>query len=168
MKWTLFFLLFLIPVFQLLSQEVHTEELSEVVVMPVNYKYLDQVSDKSVALPVRQLEKEAANFDIRSKDIYQDDYSLYTVSFYIPDGKLVAVYNHEGRIIRTIEKFKNIDIPRSVVRSLKNHYPDWKMISDVYKVTYNETQGAYKRYKIKLKKGEKVINVKMSETGEIQ
>lgn len=168
MRRILFVFAILSPVFLLWSQEVQTEALTEVVVMPVNYRYLDQVDNKSAALPVRQLEKEAADFDIRSEDIYQDDYSNYTVSFYIPDGKLVAVYNHEGKIIRTIEKFKNLDVPRAVVRSIKNEYPDWTMVSDVYKVTYNETEGAKKRFKIKLQKGNKFINVKISETGEIQ
>ncbi len=150
-----------------LAQEVQTEELSEVVVMPVNYRYLDQVGNKSAAVPVRQIEQTAANYDIKSKDFFEDDYNLYTVSFYIPDGKLVAVYNHEGKIIRTIEKFKNVDMPRAVVRSLKNEYPDWDLVSDVYKVTYNETDGAIKRYKLKLQKGNKSINVKMCEEGKI-
>ena len=150
-----------------LTQEVQTEELSEVVVMPVNYRYLDQVGNKTAAVPVRQIEQTAANYDIRSKDFFEDDYNLYTVSFYIPDGKLVAVYNHEGKIIRTIEKFKNVDMPRAVVRSLKNEYPDWDLVSDVYKVTYNQTDGAVKRYKLKLQKGNKSINVKMCEEGKI-
>ena len=151
-----------------ICQEIQTEELTEVVVTPVNYRYLDQVGNKTAAVPVRQLEQTAADYEITSRDYYEDDdYNLYTVSFYIPDGKLVAVYNREGRIIKTIEKFKNIDVPRAVVRSLKNEYPDWKMVSDLYKVTYEEGEGAVKRYKIKLQKGNKVINVKMCDQGKI-
>ena len=151
----------------LIAQDIQTEQLSEVVVMPVNYRYLDQVGHKAAPVPVRQIQQTAADYDIKSRDYFEDDYNLYTVSFYIPDGKLVAVYNHEGKIIRTIEKFKNVDMPRAVVRSLKNEYPDWELVSDVYKVTYNETDGALKRYKLKLQKGNKSINVKMCDEGKI-
>ena len=151
----------------IIAQEILTEELSEVVVMPVNYRYLDKVGHKTAAVPVRQLQQTAADYDIKSKDFYEDEYMLYTVSFYIPDGKLVAVYDHEGKIIRTIEKFKNIDVPRAVVRSIKNEYPDWTLVSDVYKVTYNEKEGAVKRFKLKLQKGNRSINVKMCDEGKI-
>ncbi len=149
------------------AQEVQTEELSEVVVMPVNYRYLNQVDHKEAPVPVRLLQQEAADYDIRSEDFYQDDFSHYTVSFYIPDGKLVAVYNQEGEIIRTIEKFKNIDVPRAVVRSIKNHYPDWELISDVYHVKYEEAEEIIKKYKLKLQRGNKVIRVSMNEAGDV-
>ena len=151
----------------MIAQEIQTEELSEVVVMPVNYRYLDQIGQKTAPVPVKQIQQTAADYDIKSKNYFEDDYNLYTVSFYIPDGKLVAVYDHEGKIIRTIEKFKNVDMPRAVVRTLKNEYPDWELVSDVYKVTYNETEGAVKRYKLKLQKGNKSINVKMCDQGKI-
>lgn len=167
MKRFLLAIITLAVVAPITAQEVQTEELSEVVVMPVNYRYLDQVGHKTAPLPVREIQKTAANYDIRSRDFYEDEYSMYTVSFYIPDGKLVAVYNNDGEIIRTIEKFKNVDMPRAVVRSLKNEYPDWDLVSDVYRVTYNEKDGAIKRYKLKLQKGNKSINVKMCDEGKI-
>jgi hypothetical protein len=150
-----------------LAQEIGTEELSEVVVKPVNYKYLNQINHKADPVPVRLLQKEAAGYIVQDQDFYQDDYSHYTVSFYIPEGKLVAVYDHEGVILRTIERFKNVDVPRAVVRSLKNSYPDWELLSDVYFVTYNQREGAVKRYKLKLRKGEKIIRLKMDEQGQI-
>ena len=168
MKNSIALIALLCAVVTLTAQEVQTEKLTEVVVMPVNYKYLDQVDNKTAAVPVKQLEREAASYDLLSKDFYQDDYAHYTVSFYIPDGKLVAVYNHKGEIVRTIEKFSNIDIPTPLVETLKKEYPRWEAVSDVYKVTYQQGEGATKSYKIKLQKGDKIKRIKMSEAGQIQ
>ncbi len=149
-----------------LISQVQTEELTEVVVTPVNYRYLDRVNNKDAPIPVQLLEKEAANYDVNAHDLFTDEYNYYTVSFYIPEGKLVAVYNPEGEIIRTIERFKNINVPKVVKTSLRERFPNWEVIKDVYLVTYSEKYGAVKSYKFKLKNGEKVVRVKMNENGE--
>ena len=150
----------------LFSQVVKTEELSEVVVMAVNYKYLNQVDNTEAAIPVKMLERKAAAYDVTAQDYYQDDFEFYTVSFYIPDGKLVAVYDSEGKIIRTIEKFNNVNLPNAVKKAVLKRYPNWSIVKDVYRVSYAETKGAKKTYKLKLKNGDKVLRIKMNEDGE--
>ena len=166
MKRLIFGLLLICFTIPMMSQETKTEQLSEVVISPVNYKYLDKVNNKEAPIPVRLLEKEAANYDVLEGDLYMDEFNFYTVSFYIPEGKLVAVYNPEGEIIRTIERFKNVNVPSAVKTSLRERFPNWEVIKDVYLVTYNEKDGAVKRYKFKLKNGEKVVRVKMNENGD--
>ena len=151
---------------QIWSQEVQTEELSEVIVMPVNYKYLDQVNNSEAVVPVQLLEKQAASYDLTAQDFFVDEYNYYTISVHIPEGKLVAVYNTEGEIIRTIERFKNVNVPKAVKSSLKSRFPNWHVVKDVYLVTYNVKDGAKKSYKFKLKNGDKVIRVKLDEKGE--
>jgi hypothetical protein len=150
----------------LFSQVVKTEELSEVVVMAVNYKYLNQVDNTEAAIPVKMLERKAAAYDVTTQDYYQDDFEFYTVSFYIPDGKLVAVYDSEGKIIRTIEKFNNVNLPNAVKKAVLKRYPNWSIVKDVYRVSYAETKGAKKTYKLKLKNGDKILRIKMNEDGE--
>ncbi|MCE2613797.1 nicotinate-nucleotide adenylyltransferase [Flavobacteriaceae bacterium D16] len=150
----------------LFSQVVKTEELSEVVVMAVNYKYLNQVDNTEAAIPVKMLERKAAAYDVTTQDYYQDDFEFYTVSFFIPDGKLVAVYDADGKIIRTIEKFNNVSLPDAVKKAVLKRYPNWTIVKDVYRVSYAETKGAKKTYKLKLKNGDKVLRVKMNEDGE--
>lgn len=150
----------------LFSQVVKTEELSEVVVMAVNYKYLNQVDNTEAAIPVKMLERKAAAYDVTTKDYYQDDYDFYTVSFYIPDGKIVAVYDADGKIIRTIEKFKDVSLPDAVKKAVLKRYPNWTIVSDVYRVSYADTKGAKKTYKLKLKNEDKVLRIKMNEDGE--
>ncbi len=151
---------------QVYSQIVPVEELSEVVVTAVNYKYLNQTDNKVAAIPVQMLQRKVAAYDVTTKDYYQDDYDFYTVQFYIPDGKIVAVYTPEGEIIRTIEKFNDIKLPDAVSKALLERFPNWDVVSDVYRVSYSEKKGAKKDYKLQLQNGDKTMKVKMSEDGE--
>ena len=87
-------------------------------------------------------------------DFYQDDYDYYTVSFFIPEGKIVAVYDEDGNVLRTIEKFKDIALPVPVRDAVAERFPNWEVVSDVYRVKYNDKKGAKQNYKLRLKNGE--------------
>ena len=148
------------------SQITKVEELSEVVVTAVNYKYLNQTDNKVAAVPVQMLQRKVAAYDVTTKDYYQDDYEYYTVEFYIPDGKIVAAYDADGKILRTIEKFKDIKLPDAVSKALLERFPNWDIVSDIYRVTYTDKMGAKKQFKLKLQNGERTMKVKMNEDGE--
>ena len=151
---------------QAFAQITQVEQLSEVVVTAVNYKYLNAVDNSEAAIPVQMLERKAAAYNVQEQEYYTDDFDFYQVSFYIPDGKIVAVYDPDGKIMRTIEKFNDIKLPTAVNQALVERFPGWELVSDVYRVTYSESKGANKTYKLKLKNGDKTMKVKMSETGE--
>ena len=151
---------------QVYSQITKVEELSEVVVTAVNYKYLNQTDNKEAAVPVQMLQRKVAAYDVTTKDYYQDDYDYYTVEFYIPDGKIVAAYDPDGKIIKTIEKFNDIKLPTAVSEALLDRFPNWTIAQDVYRVSYTDEKGAKKVYKLKLENGEKTMRVKMNEDGE--
>lgn len=151
---------------QAYAQVVQTEQLSEVVVMAANYKYLNESDNKEAAIPVKMLERKVAAYDVQESGFYQDDWGLYTVSFYIPDGKIVAVYDSEGKVVRTIEHFKDVALPKEVRNALATRFPNWELTGDTYRINYNDRDGAKKNYKIRIKNGEKTMKVKMSESGE--
>jgi hypothetical protein len=151
------------PVF---AQIPKVEQLSEVVVTAVNYRYLNAMDSKEVAIPVKMLERKVAAYNVQDSDFYQDDFGFYYISFYIPEGKIVAAYNAEGEIIRTIERFEDVNLPTAVRDAVADRFPKWEIVNDVYRVTYNRTKGANKSYKIKLKNGDKVMRVKVDDTGE--
>jgi hypothetical protein len=148
------------------SQDAKLEELSEVVVEAVNYKYLNLSDNKEAAVPVKMLERKAAAYDVTTKDYYQDNYDYYTVSFMIPEGKLVAVYDPDGKILRTIEKYNDIPLPDAVRRAVQDRYPNWEIAKDIYRIRYEDNRGAIKNFKLKLENGDKTIRVMMSEDGE--
>lgn len=148
------------------AQIVKTEELSEVIVYATNYKYLSNVNSQEVtSVPVTALERKVASYDIKNSDIYMDEYDYYEVAFFIPEGKILAAYDRDGKIIRTAEKFKDINLPLEVKEAVLNRFPEWTITKDIYLVTYHEDKGMSKKYKLKLVNGDKVLRVKLDAAG---
>jgi hypothetical protein len=151
-----------IPLF---AQVINDGMLDEVVVRATNYKYLNETGTREASVSVNLLQKEVANYDLKETDLYQDEYDLYTVSFYIPDGKVVAAYDKDGHILRTIEKYKNVTLPNDVRTAVVKRFPGWGINEDVYRISYNQDDGAKKMYKLTLVNGDKKMRVKLDETG---
>jgi hypothetical protein len=147
------------------AQEVQT--LPEVLVTSsVNYKYLNATGDANAAQPVKMLQKMAATYNVKNSEFYEDDYDNYFISFYIPQGEILAVYDQNGKIIRTAEKYKNVALPNEVRTAVTKRFPGWSIPKDVYLVTYTTEKGANKVYKITLENGDKRLRVKTNEKGE--
>jgi hypothetical protein len=151
--------------FNLKSFAQETKTLPEITVSSSNYKYLNSMGDESVAQPVNMLQMRAATYDVKKSDFYEEDYDTYFVSFFIPDGKILAEYDKDGKIIRTTEKFKNIALPKDVAKSVTERFPHWAIPKNVYYVHYSDAYGGKKMYKITLENGDKRMKVKTDENG---
>ena len=84
----------------------------------------------------------------------------------LPPRKLVAAYGPDGKILRTIEKYNDVPLPDEIRQALQDRFPSWEIVKDVYRIRYEDREGAKKNYKIKLKNGDKTMRVMMSENGE--
>lgn len=140
-------------------------ELDEVIITAVNYKYMNAVDSDDVPIPVKYLEEKVASFDLKNAEFYSDEYELYNVQFYIPDGKILVAYDQNGKVIRTIEKFKNVKLPEVVRLAVLERFPNWAISSDVYRVSYNDGK-TKKEYKVVLKNGEEKLRVKLNAEGD--
>lgn len=148
------------------AQIVKTEELSEVTVYATNYKYLNTLaSEDPAAIPVQMLERKVAAFNLEDSDYYSDEYDYYQINFYIPEGKILAAYDKDGKIIRTAERFKDVALPNSVKEAVMDRFPGWTVTKDVYVVRYHENKGVTKTYKLRLENGDERIKVKVDEKG---
>ena len=150
---------------QAFSQITKTEKLSEVVIVATNYKYLNQVGQDEVAIPVKLLQRKVATYDIKTTDFYDDEYDFYSVSFFIPEGKVLAAYDKDGKIIRTVEKYKDIALPKNVVNSVVTRFPGWTIAKDAYLVNYHNEKGVNKKYKLTLENGDKRLKIKTDAEG---
>ena len=149
-----------------IAQIVKTEQLSEVTVYATNYKYLNNVASmEHAALLVEMFERKVAAFDLENSEYYVDDYDLYQIRFFIPEGKVLAAYDKDGNILRTIERFKDVALPKSVREAVAERFPGWTVTKDVYVVHYNQNKGADKTYKLILENGDQKIRVKMDDKG---
>jgi len=142
-----------------------TIALEEVEVLGVNYKYLDALGDGFVAQPVKLLEQKVATFDLKSLDGYEDEEDDYYVYFNIPKGKILAVYDKEGVIMRTSERFKDIRLPLAVSNAIVEKYPGWRIEGDIYLVNYRKDREIIKSYKLFIRKDGKHKRVKTDENG---
>ena len=150
---------------QFYAQVINDGMLPEVEVRATNYKYLNSVDNSEAAVPIQLLEDMVAKFDISSSEFYEDGSDYYRVYFYIPEGKIVAAYDRNGKILYTIEKFTNVAVPNEIASSVAERFPGWNIAKDVYKVNYDVNQGVKKQYKLVLKNGKKTIRVKVDEDG---
>ncbi len=142
--------------------------LPEVRVTATNYKYIKAVDNKDLAQPVKLLERQAAAYDVKNSEMYQDDYETYSVTFYLPEGYVLAVYDQDGKLLRTAERFKNIALPTVVSKAVAQKYPGWAITKDVYLVSYEDGSGAEKLYKLVLENNNKHLRVKVNEKGEFK
>jgi hypothetical protein len=152
-------------IFPITAQITDVQKLDEVVVVATNYKYFNQVDSKQESIPVKMLEAKVATYNLKDSPYYQDDYVLYYINFFIPEGSILAAYDRDGNIVRTIERFKDIRLPNAVILSLAKQYPNWAISKDVYLVSYKENKGVDKKYKIRLTNKDKRIWIKTDETG---
>jgi hypothetical protein len=165
MKKLLLVLLALGLTTQFYAQVINDGMLPEVEVRATNYKYLNSIDNSEAAVSVQLLEDMVAKFDVKSSEFYEDGSDFYKVYFYIPDGKIVAAYDRDGKILYTVEKFKNVALPNDVAASIAERFPGWKIAKDVYKVNFDADLGAQKQYKVVLENGKKTIRVKVDEEG---
>ena len=140
--------------------------LPEVRVVSLNYKYLKSVYDSTAAQPVKMLERRAASFDLKNSEFYEEEYDNYFISFFLPEGQILAFYDNTGKMIHSAEKFKNVALPKLVQEAVGKQYPGWSVSKDVYIVNYfSDAKETQKTYKLILENGSKRIRTKISDKG---
>ena len=145
--------------------QVRTEKLPELDLTNVNSDYIQKVDMTNETGPVKMLEEYAASYDLVKSDFVEDKFINYAVFFENSHGTISATYDKEGRIIKTFEKFKDVQPPRAVVNAIFDTYPGWKIANDIYLVKYNENSGVTKKYKLVLEKDNEFIKVKTDGIG---
>lgn len=141
------------------------DTLPEVTVVSRNYKYLRSVDNQESSQPVKLLERKVAAFDLKNSDIYSDEYDTYYVSFYLPQGYILAAYDQDGKILHTAEHFNNVALPSVVKNAIMKKYAGWAILDDTYLVKYREGTDPKLLYKLMLGSRDKRIRIKVDEMG---
>lgn len=163
-RLTLFAGLFVMGlILETFSQEI----LPEITVTEARYKYLNSVNPEEAAQPVNMLEQYVASYDLKGAEFYEDEYDQYFVSFFIPNGKILAVYAKDGTLLHTAEHYNNAALPKNVLKVIADKYPKWGVSEDVYLVTYHQKDGSTSKiYKLVLQDGNKKIRIKVNNQAE--
>ncbi len=144
--------------FNLEAKEV---ALDEVTVSSLNAPYLRTVKVEEMPPSVYQLENKAARFDVTKSDQYKSYFEAYEVIFSQDNGKIVATYDKEGKIISSFERFNNITLPSAVRNAIWKEHPGWAIKKDVYLVNYFGDQGVTRTCRVQLIKDGEKKNIKL-------
>ena len=85
--------------------------------------------------------------------------------FIFQKGKILAAYDKDGKILQTIEKYKDVGLPKSVVNGVVKRFPGWTIGKEAYLITYHHQKGVDKKYKLTLENGDKRLRVKIDTKG---
>lgn len=141
--------------------------LDEIILSPIkNVTYYNAVHDSYAAKGVINLETAAASYDISSSDLY-GKYESYLFIFKNHLGKIMAIYDNEGELVKSVEKFENIQLSEKVRLSLLSEYPGWRLNSTVFKVKYANNKDVERVYHLQIVKDDKKLNLKVNCDGDV-
>ncbi|GGK51323.1 MULTISPECIES: nicotinate-nucleotide adenylyltransferase [Flavobacteriaceae] len=146
------------------SSNTYEVTFNEVEIFNTNTNYLNAIGHRDAAELVKFLVEKAVSYDLEYSNCLKADYEKqeYYVQFKIPQGEILAVYDNDGEIIRTSEKFEDISLPLAVSNAIVKKYSGWKISNDIYRVTYVKDGALNKTYKLFIERtniGKRVIKV---------
>ena len=148
------------------SQNTNGEEeevqLERIEISGTNLNYIAEVQDMELSDNVISLENEASVFNVQSLRDFDGRKAPYKVKFKGSKGFIIADYDRNGRIIKTAERYTNINLPKSLIRSVLKQYPQSSFLKVVYTVDYEALKDVEKTYRIKIMKDGKKRNLKIS------
>ncbi|MFD0836002.1 hypothetical protein ACFQ0I_09520 [Mariniflexile aquimaris] len=144
------------------------EYLAEVTILSSNSTYMNNVLDVNTPAQIRNLEAEAARYDVTEHPKFnEEDFDSFEVIFEQPNARIIATYNDEGEIIKSYERFKDVILPKNLVKQIMMEYPGWEFRSDTYLVKYYLGKDVKKYYKLQLIKDNNKVNLKVDPTGNV-
>ena len=163
MKRLKFFIILIILTGEFASRSFAQNILPEVKIVASTYKYLNEARNREMGQPVRMLEYYAASYDLKKSEFYDGNPDGYYISFSVADAEILAMYDKDGKLLRTSEKFTNTKMPVMIKDEMGLTAPGWHVVRDEYKFNYNDRNGAAdKTFELLLKKGCKRMKVKFT------
>lgn len=145
--------------------ETKKVQLEGITVSPLNMSYLNSVQDETLPEFVKNLENKAARFNITESPVYDEDFEAFEVIFSHRNGSIIATYNGKGKIMETMEKFKNVTLPFNVRNKIYSKNPGWTIHTDAYLVNYYHDKEVEKTCMVQLRKDGKRKNLKIDMEG---
>ena len=85
----------------------------------------------------------------------------------IKNCSFTANYNRNVKLIRVVEKFKNINLHDKVIYSTYRTHPSWTIINDSFLYSQEDEDIMKKQYDIKIKKYKEIIILVVRPDGKI-
>lgn len=146
------------------DESLKAEQLPAVVIRSAGKDFSVYLTDQNPDASVRGLEKEFISYNL-GKDY--EGFDTYLVTMETPNGSLAATYNENGKLIRVVENYKNVQLPSKVIYSIYKEFPGWQIINDKFLYTQENGDVIKKQYHLKIKKNNEVRKLVVHSNGEI-
>ncbi|MGB1042897.1 MAG: hypothetical protein ACPGU6_05850 [Tenacibaculum sp.] len=144
--------------------------LEAVTIKPLNLTYLKNVHVKDTPEVALALENEAARYDITEDPMFEKEFEAYEVVFSArteggSTGRITATYDTDGKILKSVERYKNVLLPKKLRNLLQEKYPGWIIHKDVYLVNYRDNKNTRQLFRVQIRKDGKRKNLKLDYDG---
>lgn len=148
--------------------QVQEVALSAVTVSPiVNSSYRNMAIEGINSKIVIDMEEIAARYDITEAPFFDKNMDAYEVIFKNSKGNILANFNKTGKIISTVERYKDITLPIAVRNTLVTNFPGWELTNNNYLVEFRDGHGIKRVFNIKIRKDRARKNLKLNVQGEL-
>lgn len=148
--------------------EVKEIELEDMIVNSLNKDYLNHVSEENKITDfVKELQYQAAKYDITECSGYDGRSNFFKVAFKGDKGKILAIYDKNGKIVKTAERYKDVILPKDIIKYVLTDYPKSTFLKMVYTVNYGGGSDIMKTYKIQILNGNSKKNLRIISNGNV-
>lgn len=122
------------------------------------------VVSNNISKRITGFQNVVSNYDIRSKSIYTpNEPSTYTVVFKEAKNIITNVYNHEGEVISSEQKFEAIRLPDHIGLNILKEHPNWAIEAVNCTIKYEKGKNTLVTYKVKISNGTKTKTIKVTD-----
>ncbi len=125
-----------------------------------NAPYLEAMSDGLTPAIVSDMQFRAAVFNpAELQDFDTKSKGFFEVVHKASNGEIITFYDKTGRIVSTLESFRDVELPLNLREQVFQGNGNWKMAGNKYKSIYEDGQLVKKIYKVKLQDGRRIKTV---------
>lgn len=149
------------------SSDVFESELRGITFVPANSSYFSAVSSGIKARRVIDLQSKVASFDITKSSAFDKEDKFYEVGFKKNEDHILATYDHNGIVINSQERYKDIIMTQKVRSMVFNAYPGWTIEGNMYMVSYAKGKDTKRVFKVNIVKDSKHKRLKLDANGNL-
>ncbi len=129
--------------------------------------YLRQVQSPFVPEAVKDYQMMAVEYDVAKSDLFDGRDALFLVIFRTLKGSIEASYDWTGELVETVERFRNIALPRKILLSGMENHSGWRVIGTNYYVYFVKDRKKRILYTIQIADGKNRKKILLDEEGMI-
>lgn len=143
---------------------INADELPAIVIKNAGEAFSIYIPDNHPDKEVRELQKKFIAYEIGKDYLKYDNYLLILET---KSGTLAAKYNSKGKLLGVVEKYEDIRLPKEVLHSIYDSYPEWTIMKDKYYYSQKDGNIEKKQYKLTIQNQEKTKMLTVLSNGEI-